>query len=213
MKLQLVVDKGDGRRQVLRLPQEDAIVGRALGSTVRVPSAEVSRRHCRLRREGGFVTVEDLDSENGTFLNGRPVNGTQLVRPGDRLEIGPVRFVVEYELGPEAQRRLQESAGSDLETPADGNVFEDLEEYEELAEGEELREVEEIVEEGEEILEEELVVEEDQPLPMTDESGEPMEFDNFSLDDANWQMPSDGDLRDLLAEMDRRDGESTPDEE
>jgi pSer/pThr/pTyr-binding forkhead associated (FHA) protein len=44
----------------------------------------------------GEVTVEDLKSANGTLLNGARVSGVEVVLPGDRLEIGPVMFLVEY---------------------------------------------------------------------------------------------------------------------
>jgi len=106
MEVRLVVERG-GRRQVCRIQSPRAVVGRARGNTVRIPSAEVSREHCRLMLEDGLVYVRDLDSINGTFLNGRPVRGVEVIQPGDRLEVGPVVFVVEYELTPEALRRLR----------------------------------------------------------------------------------------------------------
>jgi pSer/pThr/pTyr-binding forkhead associated (FHA) protein len=56
--------------------------------------------------EDGYVTVEDLDSINGTFINGQRLAGKQAVRPGDRLEIGPVEFVVDYDLTESARDRL-----------------------------------------------------------------------------------------------------------
>src|SRR5262245_56303103 len=67
---------------------------------------EVSRRHCVVRVRDGYVTVRDLKSSNGTQLNGEEVEGEQVVRPGDRLRVGPVTFVVEYQLTPEAIDRL-----------------------------------------------------------------------------------------------------------
>jgi predicted component of type VI protein secretion system len=99
MIVRLVVE-GGRRRRVVEVRPPQAVVGRGHGNAVRIPSAEVSRRHCRLRLEDGLVTVEDLDSINGTFLNGRRVREAQEVRPGDRLGVGPVTFVVEYDLTP-----------------------------------------------------------------------------------------------------------------
>jgi pSer/pThr/pTyr-binding forkhead associated (FHA) protein len=98
-------------------------VGRARGTTVRIPSAEVSRQHCRLWQEGGLLYVEDLDSVNGTFLNSERLRERHVVRPGDRLDVGPVTFVLEYELTPEALARLRGDA-----------VVEPLEGFEAMAE-------------------------------------------------------------------------------
>jgi len=114
MNVRLVVERGRRRLQVVQLRQAEAVIGRERGSAVRVPSAEVSRRHCRLRVRGGVVTVEDLASVNGTFLNGARVADTQVVYPGDRLGVGPVTFVVEYELTPEARGRLRDGSGFEI---------------------------------------------------------------------------------------------------
>jgi predicted component of type VI protein secretion system len=106
MNVRLVLEKKRKRVWTAQLRRPEAILGRAFGCTVRIPSAEVSRRHCRLRIENGLVTVEDLESVNGTFVNGTRVRGKEIVGPGDRLSLGSVTFVVEYELEPEALRRL-----------------------------------------------------------------------------------------------------------
>ncbi len=136
MDVRLVVEQGRRRLRVVRLRGPATRIGRARGSGVRIPSAEVSRQHCVLRVEDGLVTVEDLDSVNGTFLNGEAVVGCQVVRPGDRLNVGPVTFVVEYELTPEALERLRDSGGEDHDY-----------EIVEVAEG-----GLEVAEEGEEVL-------------------------------------------------------------
>src|SRR5947209_19582193 len=98
MEVRLVLDRGKHGTQVMRLRSEEAIVGRRQDCDVRVRSAEVSRRHCLLSYRNGYLSVEDLDSVNGTYLNGHRVTGRQAVRPGDELGIGPVRFTVEYEI-------------------------------------------------------------------------------------------------------------------
>src|SRR2546423_1714044 len=107
MELRLVVERGRQRR-VLPLPEGVSTLGRSRDCTVRLAAAAVSRSHCRLHKtEAGFVVVEDLHSANGTRLNGEFVPGTRAVRPGDRLQVGPVTFVVEYELTPAALEALR----------------------------------------------------------------------------------------------------------
>lgn len=55
-----------------------------------VPS--LSRLHARLRYLGGVVTIEDLGSRNGTFVNERPVKGVVELHSGDRFQVGSVHF-------------------------------------------------------------------------------------------------------------------------
>src|SRR5262249_59219762 len=98
MDVKLVVEAGSTRTRLIRLRSEDTIIGRRRGCDLRIPSASVSRRHCLLSVRGDHVTVEDLASANGTFLNDARVTGRRVVRPGDRLTVGPVTFVVEYQL-------------------------------------------------------------------------------------------------------------------
>src|SRR5262245_64747159 len=107
MKVRLVLEEGHKRR-VFTLTRAWAVVGRAKGNAVRVPSADVSRQHCRIEIKDGIVTVEDLGSVNGTFVNGEQIELKKVLRPGDRLEVGPVSFVVEYEVMPDALDRLRD---------------------------------------------------------------------------------------------------------
>ena len=97
MNVRLVLERKRKRVWTAQLRGPEATIGRAFGCTVRIPSSDVSRLHCRLRVEKGVVTVEDLESVNGTFLNGARVREIERVRPGDRLTLGPVTFLVEYE--------------------------------------------------------------------------------------------------------------------
>jgi ABC transport system ATP-binding/permease protein len=70
-------------------------VGRAAGADFIVEAALVSRVHCRLTSlPDGGLEVKDLDSTNGTFVNGARV-ATALLSPGDRLQVGRLELVVE----------------------------------------------------------------------------------------------------------------------
>src|SRR4051812_114345 len=102
MNVSLIVEQGGRQHKRFEIHDPGAVLGRGKGSHIRIPSAEVSRKHCQLRLADGLVTVEDLDSVNGTLLNGQMVRGIELVRPGDHLVVGPVTFIVEYELTPKA---------------------------------------------------------------------------------------------------------------
>ncbi len=203
MNVRLVIEQGK-RRKVLNLRPPSAVLGRSHGNAVRIPSSAVSRKHCRLLLEEGLVTLEDLGSVNGTFLNGRRLDRPEVVRPGDRIEVGPVAFAVEYELTPDALERLREmdagSGGAEmdlLQALADGEVV-TLDSAEDLPS---VRRAEEDVP----VLEE---VGEDATLPparaATEDDGDiPVDFD---FDAGAWEMPQGGDLRGL---MDLEDEEPT----
>lgn len=66
-------------------------LGRLSGNTLLVIDASVSRRHLELSWEAGELWVRDLDSANGSFINGEAITRARL-RPGDELRAGDVRF-------------------------------------------------------------------------------------------------------------------------
>ena len=116
MNVQLVVQNGSRGTRVLKLQCEETVIGRRQDCDLRIPSTDVSRRHCLLSMHDGCLNVEDLDSVNGTYVNGRRTSGRQIVMPGDRLQIGPVTFVAEYKMPQATQDRLRgEAAAEDLE--------------------------------------------------------------------------------------------------
>ena len=68
-------------------------VGRATGADFIVDAALVSRVHCRLTvLPSGDLEVKDLDSTNGTFVNGQRVQTSRLAS-GDRLQVGRMELV------------------------------------------------------------------------------------------------------------------------
>lgn len=97
MHVTLVMLENGLRGREIRIRKPEIIIGRARGCKVRIASADVSRQHCRLRIEGTDVVVQDLGSSNGTRLNGELCQGLRTVHPFDRLQIGPITFLVEYD--------------------------------------------------------------------------------------------------------------------
>lgn len=66
---------------------ERIVLGRSRECDVQLADGNVSRRHAEVRREGEAWWVVDLDSTNGTVLNGRPVRRAEL-DDGDRITLG-----------------------------------------------------------------------------------------------------------------------------
>jgi predicted component of type VI protein secretion system len=88
--LRLVLQPGN---TFLDLKKPEVVLGRHSKVDVRLPLPDVSRRHCRLAWSSGVWRVFDLQSANGTYVNGEPVNEATL-HPGDTLQIGGFRFRV-----------------------------------------------------------------------------------------------------------------------
>jgi diguanylate cyclase (GGDEF)-like protein len=66
----------------------------------------ISRKHARLRYLGPVVTIEDLGSTNGTYINGQPIHGTTVLRSGDRFQTAAVHFKFLHEQDVESAYHL-----------------------------------------------------------------------------------------------------------
>ena len=87
------------RVEQFRLPSE-TIIGKSLTSDIHIEHSSISRKHARVfSRDGHEYFVEDLDSEQGTKVNGAPVrkNSPVKLEPGDGIKVGEVEM--RYELG------------------------------------------------------------------------------------------------------------------
>ena len=75
------------------LADGETSVGRSSVSTIVLKSDDyASGHHAQLTRHGGLLYVEDLDSTNGTFVNGRKTVGATPLRNGDTVRIGSTVF-------------------------------------------------------------------------------------------------------------------------
>jgi hypothetical protein len=88
-KLVAASGPGAGREEILR--GDIMLVGRSSACQIVVQDEQVSRHHAELRREGDQWVVRDSGSANGTFVNNRRLSSGEAVilRPGDRLRLGP----------------------------------------------------------------------------------------------------------------------------
>ncbi|MEJ2212007.1 MAG: FHA domain-containing serine/threonine-protein kinase, partial [Anaerolineae bacterium] len=72
------------------------LLGRDVSNDIIIPNQQVSRNHARIRCRGQACTIVDLQSTNGTSINGVPVPAGEPrpLRPGDVLGVGPVNLLV-----------------------------------------------------------------------------------------------------------------------
>jgi pSer/pThr/pTyr-binding forkhead associated (FHA) protein len=80
----------------LILPGNIKTMGRSAGAEFIVDAAMVSRLHCRLTAGATVLQVMDLESTNGTFVNGERVTQASL-KAGDKLGVGRVELVITRE--------------------------------------------------------------------------------------------------------------------
>jgi pSer/pThr/pTyr-binding forkhead associated (FHA) protein len=94
MDITLVLFKKDGSQRAFSLPSNVTVIGRRHDCDLCVPLMVVSRRHCQLTANSEAVKIRDLDSQSGTFLNGKRISDGVL-KAGDYLTIGPLTFQVQ----------------------------------------------------------------------------------------------------------------------
>ncbi len=93
MQISLMMVSADGKSKEIQVKGLPAVIGRDETCKIRVPVANVSRRHCELLEADDELIVRDAGSSNGTYVNGSKVKQTELA-PGDVLTVGPMVFVV-----------------------------------------------------------------------------------------------------------------------
>ena len=70
------------------------VIGRAAECDISVPADEMSRRHALVKPTPEGLSVEDLGSSNGTFINNKRVQQQGFMQPGDELRLDAVRFIL-----------------------------------------------------------------------------------------------------------------------
>lgn len=98
MYLQVIVSINGNELHRYSFKEAEILIGRSSDSDVILDNAGVSRTHAKLVRVGERVQVLDFDSGNGTFVNGKRINGA-FVNPEDTIGIG--KFSLTATLGAE----------------------------------------------------------------------------------------------------------------
>jgi pSer/pThr/pTyr-binding forkhead associated (FHA) protein len=73
------------------LPGSIKTIGRSTGAEFMLDAPMVSRLHCQLSATEDTIQVKDLDSTNGTFVNGKRITSAK-IQAGDRLRVGRVEL-------------------------------------------------------------------------------------------------------------------------
>jgi NADH:ubiquinone reductase (H+-translocating) len=94
----------------IALDRELISLGRGPDNHVVVADPRASRRHALIQREGDAYWLDDLESQNGTWLNGTRVTERAALESGDEIRIGRTRFV--FEIGQTSSGTARTGKGS-----------------------------------------------------------------------------------------------------
>lgn len=92
VKLKVLVGKSEGKE--IPVPGPRFLIGRSSDCHLRPKSDSISRNHCTILIREDKVTVRDLNSRNGTFVNGERITEEEEIRDGDQLQVGKLEFGV-----------------------------------------------------------------------------------------------------------------------
>lgn len=84
----VVIIEGPNAGEVFVIGEEGALIGRDPVCTIQLTDHRVSRRHLSVRSDADATVIEDLQSTNGTRVNGEPLHGPRPLSDGDLISIG-----------------------------------------------------------------------------------------------------------------------------
>ncbi len=85
---QLTIIEGRERGRQVPLTLWTTTLGRERINSIVLRDTKVSRRHAEIRRQDGSFVLQDLNSQNGTFVNGQRISTAVALQPGDEIRIG-----------------------------------------------------------------------------------------------------------------------------
>ena len=105
----LIIEPGTRSERVVELPIGESTVGRSSQTTIPIRDPSLSRVHARFTRTDDSVHLQDLESTNGTMVNGDPIRACNLLN-GDFIVFGSIS--VSFEEPPEIVSELEETESS-----------------------------------------------------------------------------------------------------
>src|SRR5262245_1618188 len=107
----LVVREGSKWRDVYRLtPGQVMTIGRAPTNRIVLHDEVCSRYHCEVFQNGAAWKIRDLQSRNGTLIDGQKVAGEIELKPGKVIQIGPCELAFTYDLSQAFPRSVPDEA-------------------------------------------------------------------------------------------------------
>lgn len=83
------------RGETIDVPAGESVVGRDRGCAIRIDAESISRHHARLSATGDDISIRDLGSKNGTWINGERIHGSLPLADAACLQLGSERIRLE----------------------------------------------------------------------------------------------------------------------
>jgi len=115
-----IVLAGSNLGRMFRIEGDEVVLGRATNATVRLEDDGISRNHAKVVMRGQELWIEDMGSQNGTFINGEKVSAQRL-KDGDKIQVGAttiLKFTYHDDLDDRFQQKMYDAALHDGLTKA-----------------------------------------------------------------------------------------------
>jgi pSer/pThr/pTyr-binding forkhead associated (FHA) protein len=86
--VKLIIKAGDEISKSFDLIKDKSVIGRDPNSDIFIEDIEVSKKHLAITRKGNTFQIEDQNSTNGTFLNGKKLKKPTAIKNGDLISLG-----------------------------------------------------------------------------------------------------------------------------
>ncbi|MDP6553660.1 MAG: FHA domain-containing protein [Pirellulaceae bacterium] len=121
VKLKVLTGKNTGKS--ISVPVKRFLIGRADDCHLRPKSDAISRNHCVILVSDDEAVVRDLNSRNGTLLNGEAVEGDHVLATGDVLKVGKIEFELAVK-AKKKKKKKKEKKPQPVEVKADDGSME-----------------------------------------------------------------------------------------
>jgi pSer/pThr/pTyr-binding forkhead associated (FHA) protein len=124
MQVRLKILHGSNSGKEVKIPAPKCVIGRGDDCHLRPQSEAISRRHCVIITTENEVVVRDLNSRNGTYVNGDRVAEEAVLLTGDLLRVGPLEFelIVEQVAGKPKRSKVSDIKEAVARTAAGSGI-------------------------------------------------------------------------------------------
>lgn len=119
----LAIQGPEGFKLDFTVPVGITRIGRQAGNDIVLVHGQISRSHARLETTGSDCAITDLESSNGTAVNGEkiPPNSPTSIKDGDQVKIGPFEIAVSA-----VEKKEEQAAAADTPPAADASIVEEV---------------------------------------------------------------------------------------